>query len=159
MAVRMFLPCKTRRVTIMSVRRTLSETEIEKYGRPKLIAIEFQMLLFGCEVWYMNMIPIATLTTSAQNDATGLRRTRVRTHRGEVHEAGEGDNPVVHGVDNITTIELEEATCVRYPGERLWHKAYQKTIGEPIVQEKHEVGNDTDGLGVDEELISKRPRR
>ena len=40
--------------------------------------------------------------------ATGLRRTRVRTHRGEEHEAGEGDDPEVHGVDNVTTIELEE---------------------------------------------------
>ena len=30
------------------------------------------------------------------------------THRAEVHEAGEGDNPWVHGVDNVATIELEE---------------------------------------------------
>jgi len=35
----------------MTVRRTLSETEIEKYGRPKSMAAEVQMLLFGCEVW------------------------------------------------------------------------------------------------------------
>ena len=32
--VRMFLMCKTRRITIMSVRRMLSETEMEKYERP-----------------------------------------------------------------------------------------------------------------------------
>jgi len=50
-AVRMFLPCRMSRVTIKSVRRTLRETEIEKYGRPKSMATEFQMLLFGCEVW------------------------------------------------------------------------------------------------------------
>ena len=30
----------------------------------------------------------------------------MRTHRAEVHEAGEGDNPEVLGVDNIATIEL-----------------------------------------------------
>ena len=51
MAVRIFLLCKTSRITIMSVRRMLSEREMEKYGRPKLMAMEFQMLLFGCEVW------------------------------------------------------------------------------------------------------------
>ena len=32
---RTFLPCKTSRTTIISVRRTLSETEIERYGTPK----------------------------------------------------------------------------------------------------------------------------
>lgn len=36
---------------IISVRRMFSETESEKYGRPKLMATEFQMLLSGCEVW------------------------------------------------------------------------------------------------------------
>jgi hypothetical protein len=35
----------------MSVRRMLSESEIEKYGRPKSMAVAFQTLLFGCEVW------------------------------------------------------------------------------------------------------------
>ena len=30
----------------------------------------------------------------------------MRTHRSEVHEAGEGDDPEVLGVDYITTIEL-----------------------------------------------------
>ena len=51
MAERMFLLCRASRMTIIRVRRTLSEIEIEKYGRPKLMAIEFQMLLLGCEVW------------------------------------------------------------------------------------------------------------
>ena len=129
MAVRMFLLCRTRRVTIIRVRRTLSETEIEKYGRPKLIAIEFQMLLFGCEVWYMNVIPIAVLTTLARNVATSSWRTRVRTHRGEVHEAGEGNDPVFHGIDNVTTIELEIAACVRHLDKETGQNTYQKTIG------------------------------
>ena len=51
MAVRISLLCRTSRATIMRVRRMLSEIEIEKYGRPKFMATEFQMLLFGCEVW------------------------------------------------------------------------------------------------------------
>jgi hypothetical protein len=51
MAFLMFLLCRMSRPTIISVRRILSEREIEKYGRPKLMATEFQMLLSGCEVW------------------------------------------------------------------------------------------------------------
>ena len=35
-AARMFLSCRTSRMTIMRVRRTLSETETERYGRVKL---------------------------------------------------------------------------------------------------------------------------
>ena len=41
--------CMMSRIMIISVRRMLRETEIEKYGRPKLMAIGFQMLLSGCE--------------------------------------------------------------------------------------------------------------
>ena len=32
----------------------------------------------------------------------------MRTYRTEVHEAGEGDDPEVRGVDNVATIKLEE---------------------------------------------------
>ena len=56
----------------------------------------------------MNVIPIAMLIMLTQSVATSLWRTRIRTHRGEEHEAGEGDDPGVHDVDNVTTIELEE---------------------------------------------------
>ena len=45
-----FLVCRIRRTTIMSVRRMLSESEREKYPRPKLTAREVQILLFGREV-------------------------------------------------------------------------------------------------------------
>ena len=34
------------------------------------------------------------------------------TYRPEVHEAGEGDDPEVHGVDNVTTIELGEGLAL-----------------------------------------------
>ena len=33
------LQCKTSRMTIMRVRRMLSETEIEKYGSPRLVTV------------------------------------------------------------------------------------------------------------------------
>ena len=51
MVFRMLMICRLSRETIISVRRMLSETETEKYGRPKHMAPEFQMLLFGCETW------------------------------------------------------------------------------------------------------------
>jgi len=35
-AVRIFLACRTSRMTIIEVRRTLSETEIERYVTPNL---------------------------------------------------------------------------------------------------------------------------
>ena len=54
----------------------------------------------------MSMIPIARLTMLAQSAAAGLLRTQIRTHGGKVHEAGEGDDPEVHGVDHVTSIEL-----------------------------------------------------
>ena len=73
-AMRMFLLCRTSRVTIMSVRRMLRATEIEKYGRPNLKAIVFQMLLFGCgsEVSYMSKIPIAIFIMLVQSTTVGL---------------------------------------------------------------------------------------
>ena len=45
MACRMLLLCRTSRATMMSVRRTLSETEIEKYGRPMSGFKEYHILL------------------------------------------------------------------------------------------------------------------
>ena len=38
-AVRMFLPCRMSRTTIMRVRRMLSESAIEKYTRPDQISL------------------------------------------------------------------------------------------------------------------------
>ena len=45
MALRMVLACKMSRITIMRVRRTLSDSEIEKYGRTA------QMLPDSCAFW------------------------------------------------------------------------------------------------------------
>ena len=61
-AFRTFLRCEMSRVTIMRVRRTLSATEIEKYGMPMLAAKEFHMLL-GCEVLYTSIMPTAAWVT------------------------------------------------------------------------------------------------
>ena len=54
------------------------------------------------------MIPITILTTLVLSVVTDPWRIQTRTNRAKVYEAGEGDDPVVLGVDNITTIELEE---------------------------------------------------
>jgi len=107
MATRMFLLCRASRPTIMRVRRTLSDIEIERYGIPKLKATEFQVLVPGREVREMSVIiPIAMSTTLVQSVAAGSRRTWMRTHRGKVHEAGESNSPKLHGVDHVATIEL-----------------------------------------------------
>ena len=39
----------------------------------------------------------------------------MRTHRSEVHEAGEGDDPEVLGVDEVATMELQGGD-VKRPG-------------------------------------------
>lgn len=59
MAFRIFLLCIMSRMTIMSVRMTLSAREIKKYGVPKLTVMESQNLSCGLAVWSMSMIPIA----------------------------------------------------------------------------------------------------
>ena len=38
-------------------------------------------------------------TTLTKIVTTGLRRTQIRVHRAEVHEAGEGDGPGVNDID------------------------------------------------------------
>jgi len=53
-------------------------------------------------------MPVAISIPSAPSAAAGQRRTHTRTHRAEKHEAGEGDDPEVHGIDHVTTVELEE---------------------------------------------------
>ena len=55
----------------------------------------------------MDPIPIAASVMLIGDVAVSLRRTRARTQRGEIHQAREGDNPMVHGIDNIAAIELE----------------------------------------------------
>ena len=54
------------------------------------------------------MIPMAISETLARSVAADSPRAQIRTERCKVHEAGEGDDPEIHGVDHIATIELEE---------------------------------------------------
>ena len=42
-------------------------------------------------------------------------RTWVRTQRAEVHEAREGDDPSVHGIDDVAAIELGEPASAAQP--------------------------------------------
>lgn len=53
--------------------------EIEKYGRPRLMATEFQMLLSGCEARWTNVTPVAAPMMSAEGVTVGLRWARGRT--------------------------------------------------------------------------------
>ena len=73
MALRIFLICRISRTTMMSVRRTLSETEIEKYGTPNLNIEEgFRMPLPGCAVLYMSRMPITISVASTVSVAIGV---------------------------------------------------------------------------------------
>ena len=65
-ALRVFLVCKMSRMTIMRVRRTLSESETEKYARPG------QLLLDRSAVWKVNKMPIAILSTLVLSVAVSL---------------------------------------------------------------------------------------
>ena len=48
------------------------------------------------------------MTTLVQSVA-GLWMNRIPTHRAEIREAWEGDDPQFRTVDDITAIELEES--------------------------------------------------
>jgi len=95
---RIFLPYKTSRMTIMRVRRTLSETATERYGRMKMPLPHAQDLVASID------IPVPIIVGLAQGIAARLWRTRIRTHSGKVHEAGQGNDPEGPIVDNVTTI-------------------------------------------------------
>lgn len=54
------------------------------------------------------MIPVPTLVALVQSVARSSRRTQTRTQRTQEHEAGKGDDPEVHGVEHVATVELEK---------------------------------------------------
>jgi len=128
-AARMFLPCRTSRMTIIRVRRTLSETEIERYGIPKRGSIGLLLRYLPC--WKHSVtIPIPTLMGLVQSIAAGLWKGIIRTQRGKVQEARKNDSPEVRGVDNIATVDLgvEQALDVQASGCGIKHRTDQKTI-------------------------------
>jgi len=51
MIARMFLLCRTSRMTIIKVRRTLSESEIEKYGIVGMEGMQSQTTPFDLAPW------------------------------------------------------------------------------------------------------------
>ena len=157
--VRTFLLCRTSRATIMRVRRTLTVTEIEKYGILKLKATDFQMRLSGREDQRMSaMMPIATSKMLVQSADASLWRTQTRTHRAKVHDGGDDDDPKVHRIGYVATIELE--VSVLGASTRTQHKqgTNQKALRKPVVQEEHEIGDNTERHWANETLISKWSR-
>ena len=84
----------------------------------------------------------------------------MRTERAKVHEAGEGDDPEFLGVDNVTTIKLEEPTLDTWMSERsVGRGTDQETIGQPIVQGERDIGNNTDRTGGNGHLVCERSGR
>ena len=74
-------------------------------------------------------MPVATLSTLALSVTVSFGRTQLRTHRAEVQEAGEGNDPGVHGVENVTTIELGGQELSIWVNEhRIKQRTDQKTI-------------------------------
>ena len=53
----------------------------------------------------MKTTPIAMLMRLAQRIVCS-RRGQAHTHRTEIDDAGDGDDPDVHGIDDVTTVEL-----------------------------------------------------
>ena len=92
-------------MTIIRVRRMLSETEIERYGIPKWGRIG--LCSRDLPYWkYSITIPIPTLVGLVQSIAAGLWRGKMRTQRGKVQEAGKGDSPDACRVDDVAAVDL-----------------------------------------------------
>lgn len=53
-------------------------------------------------------MPVAVPATLEETVTIGSLRIRVRTQRGEIHQAGKGNSPVIRSIDNVATIELEQ---------------------------------------------------
>lgn len=105
---RMPLLCSMSRETIISVRRTLSATEIEWCGMPNsLMAAEIRVMLIGRETLVMKMIPVAVSMTLIESVGVAPRRAGARTQRSKVHQTWENNDPVVHGIDHVATVELD----------------------------------------------------
>ena len=68
--------------------------------------LEFKGLL-GSMFWMVVIILVTGSTSLAKNTVVSLRRIRIRTNDCEVNQGCGNDNPIVHGINNITTIELE----------------------------------------------------
>ena len=83
--------------------------------------------------------------------------TRVRTEGGKQRKAGESNDQVVVVVKLVTTIDL--VWRVRHPHSWVGCRTYQEAICHPAAEDEHEIRDDAKYVGVDEELVSERPRR
>ena len=84
----------------------------------------------------------------------------MRTKRAKVHEVGEGNDPEALGIDNITTIKLEERTSDTWMSERsIGRGTDQETIGQPIVQGERDIDNGGEYVGGSGHLVCERSRR
>ena len=87
----------------------MSENMVAKYDETKLAPTAGQdWRSVGCKHSYKDNIPIAISTTSAGGLTVSQRGTRARTHRGKVHHRRKCDDPTVHGINDVATIELNE---------------------------------------------------
>ena len=73
---------------------------------------------------------IAISSTLALSATASWWRAQIRTYRANVHEAGEGDDPEVLGVDYVATVELQgESALGTCTGERIIEqRTNQKTV-------------------------------
>ena len=134
-AARTFLPCSTSRMTIMSVRRTLNETESELLATMMSTGYNPRAWLAACT------IPVAILVRLVRSLPANLWRSQVLAHSAEVQKAGECDSPEVSRVNDVATIELEEESTsdIWAGGRRIKQTTNQKTIGQPIAKVGHKA--------------------
>ena len=105
----------------------------------------------------MSATPTAILAALAEEHHCWVVEGLARTHTGEVHQAWEGDGPVICCIDDVATIQLEEQPT-SHQGNQLRNITHQQAISEPLIQLEHNGGNGVDWLGADEALVSIRPR-
>ena len=115
-ALRINLLCHTSRAIIMRVRSTLSARDIERYANT--VESENRGEMFcpadpsadrGSSRMYI--IPSTVQATSVEGVSTSFVRTWMRTNSSEICEAWEENGRVVHAVNNIAPMQLEERPC------------------------------------------------
>ena len=72
----------------------------------------------GCEIAKTSAILIAISSSSAPSVVVDLWTTWISTHRAQVHEARESDNPEVCSIDHVAAIELEDPGLDTWMNER-----------------------------------------
>ena len=70
------------------------------------MTLELTIPALGIELRYWYTIPVTIPVTLVRSASVRLRMIQARTQRCGIHQAGEGNGPVIHGVDNVATIEL-----------------------------------------------------